>query len=136
MKKESSQSCIAGFNEARDGFIARFANENLREKTVLELGCGNGERTELFYDISQMIGIDIMNSVSKDRNHKFVFLLADATRLPFIDNIFDAVVSFDVIEHVDADKIFVNEAFRVSKNNGYLIIGTPNRIRLSNRLRR
>ena len=135
LNKKNDQIPISGFNEARDGFIAHFAKENLIGKTVLELGCGNGERTELIYNISQMIGIDIVTRVSKERRKKFIFILADATRLPFRDNIFDAVVSFDVIEHVEEDKIFVDEAIRVSKNSGRVIIGTPNRLRLSNRLR-
>lgn len=69
-----------------------------------------------------------------ERKDKFVFSLADATNLPFGDKSFDAVVSFDVVEHILDDKQFISEAFRVCKKGGYLVLGTPNRLRLSNRL--
>jgi SAM-dependent methyltransferase len=135
MKKETAPSYLSGFNEARDGFIRFFAQKNLVGLTVLELGCGDGERTELFYEFSRVIGVDVVNRVSGERKNKFVFVLADATRLPFKEDTFDGVVSFDVIEHLEEDKRFVYEAFRVCKQEGKLIIGTPNRLRLSNRLR-
>ncbi len=135
MKKETSTSCLSGFNEARDGFVKLFAQQNLVGHIVLELGCGDGERTELFYECSRVIGVDVVNRVNVERKNKFVFVLADATRLPFKEDTFDGVISFDVIEHVEEDKRFVDEAFRVCKQGGKLIIGTPNRLRLSNRLR-
>lgn len=100
----------------------------------MELGCGSGDRTKLFYDYSEVIGIDIKNKTTSSRKHKFEFLIPDATKLPFKDESFDAVVSFDVVEHVWNDKEFVSEAYRVCKSGGYVILGTPSRVRLSNRL--
>jgi ubiquinone/menaquinone biosynthesis C-methylase UbiE len=76
-----------------------------------------------------------LDRVRVERRRKFGFFLADATQLPFRNESFDAVVSFDVVEHIWDDKQFVTEAFRVCKERGYLILGTPNRLRLSNRLR-
>jgi len=126
---------ICRFEEERDSLIANFAKNNLAGKKILELGCGTGDRTKLFYDVSDVIGIDIADKVSEKRKRKFDFLLADATELPFRDNSFDAVVSFDVIEHILDDKKFVAETFRVCKRKGYLFLGTPHKLRLSNRLR-
>ena len=37
----------------------------------------------------------------------------------------------DVIEHVEDDKLFIKENIRVLKREGSLIIGTPNKNRLS-----
>jgi len=126
---------ICRFDEARDGLVADFASRNLVGKKILELGCGSGDRTQLFYDVSRVIGVDIMGQVSVERKRKFCFFVADATKLPFRNESFDAVVSFDVIEHISDDKKFVAEAFRVCKGRGIIILGTPNRLRLSNRLR-
>lgn len=61
--------------------------------------------------------------------------MADATKLPFHDCSFDALVSFDVIEHILDDNKFVAEAFCVCKKKGYLVLGTASRLRLSNNLR-
>ena len=125
---------LCRFEEARDSFIAGFAEQHLRTKSILEVGCGGGDRTRLFYAGScQVVGIDI--SRVEKAPERFQFLLADATRLPFKEESFEAIVSFDVIEHVLDDKRFVSESFRVCKTGGLLILGTPNRERLSNRLR-
>jgi SAM-dependent methyltransferase len=127
---------ISGFDKTREELVRNFAEQSLVGKTILELGCGSGERTRLFYDMSQVIGVDIMREIDEGRKRKFNFLLADATILPFRNDSFDAVVSFDVVEHVVNDETFVAEAFRVCKRRGKIIIGTPNRLRLSNRVRR
>ena len=127
---------ICRFDDARDSVVLDFVNRSLVGKKILELGCGNGDRTKLFYDVSQVTGVDIVDKVSLERKSKFNFFLADATALPFEDESFDAVVSFDVVEHIKADEQFVQEAFRVCKKGGFVILGTPNRLRLSNRLMR
>lgn len=126
---------LIGFDETQAKFLAGFASQNLKDKIVLDLGCGPGEKTRLFCNESQVVGIDITTRITKDQKHKFTFLLTDATRLPFKEDYFDAVMSFDVVEHMADDKKFVDEAFRVCKKNGYMIMGTPNLLRLSNRLR-
>jgi ubiquinone/menaquinone biosynthesis C-methylase UbiE len=125
---------VCKFDQARDRLIKNFFNNHLSGKKILELGCGSGDRTKLFYDYSEVIGIDIKNKIDYSRKNKFEFLMSDATKLPFKDESFDAVVSFDVIEHIWNDKEFVSEAYRVCKSGGYVILGTPNRVRLSNRL--
>jgi ubiquinone/menaquinone biosynthesis C-methylase UbiE len=127
---------ICRFDNARDSVVLDFVNHNLVGKKILELGCGNGDRTKLFYGLSQVTGVDIVDKVSSERKRKFDFFLADATALPFGDESFDAIVSFDVVEHIQADKQFVHESFRVCKKGGFVVLGTPNRLRLSNRLMR
>lgn len=42
------------------------------------------------------------------------------------DNSFDYVISFQVIEHIKNDKLFVEEIFRVLKDGGKFIVTTPN----------
>ncbi len=130
-----TRQIVSGFEETQAEFLASFASKNLRGKIVLDLGCGPGGKTKLFYEVSETVGIDITARIGTEHKHQFTFLLADATRLPFKDDSFDAVVSFDVVEHMEDDKKFVAEAFRVCKKSGYIIVGTPNLLRLSNRLR-
>lgn len=54
--------------------------------------------------------------------------------MPFANNIFDYVVSFDVIEHIESDTVFLSEARRVLKKEGRIFLETPNRERLSHKL--
>lgn len=126
---------ICRFEKARDGLISEFAKKYLVGQRTLEIGCGKGDRTKLFYTFSnQVIGVDIVDKAKNEHKNNFLFLLADARGLPFASGTFDAVVSFDVIEHIEDDKAAVDEIFRVCKRGGFLLLGTPNRLRLSNRL--
>jgi SAM-dependent methyltransferase len=45
--------------------------------------------------------------------------------LPFPDGSFDAVLAFEVIEHVEDDTGFLGEMARVSRPGGVLILSTP-----------
>jgi len=52
------------------------------------------------------------------------FLTADCENLPFDDNHFDAVVSFETIEHVDGDR-YLSEMHRVISQGGSFILSSP-----------
>ena len=54
------------------------------------------------------------------------YLKASILDLPFEDNTFDVVTSFETIEHVKDDKGQVKEVLRVLKNGGLYIVSTPN----------
>jgi len=54
------------------------------------------------------------------------FIRANALRLPFSDNSFDAVVTFETIEHVVEGHEFLQEMRRVLRPGGVLICSTPN----------
>ena len=45
--------------------------------------------------------------------------------LPFADRSFDAVLAFEVVEHVDDDTGLLGEVSRVSRADGMLILSTP-----------
>ncbi len=50
----------------------------------------------------------------------------DGLRTPFEDNEFDLVVIVDLLEHIEADRAFVGEVFRILKPGGELIVNVPN----------
>jgi SAM-dependent methyltransferase len=49
----------------------------------------------------------------------------DGKTLPFQDHTFDAIVLVDILEHLENDRAFVLELFRVLKAQGILIINVP-----------
>lgn len=100
---------------------------------VLDVGCGTGGPTKMLEKrTGYIVGVDISNCFDKSKvSAKLDFVLGDATRLPFRDESFDAVVSFDVIEHIQNDLEFLCEIKRVMKKGAMLLLETPNRNRLS-----
>jgi SAM-dependent methyltransferase len=53
-----------------------------------------------------------------------VFQIA-GQRTPFQDNEFDRVVIIDFLEHIETDREFINELFRIIKPGGELIVNVP-----------
>ena len=76
-----------------------------------------------------MIGVDLQNVVQK-KYCNFKFQVADATKLPFQNNNFDLIISFDVIERIKRDKRVMVEIYQKLKKNGKIFLGTPNKNRL------
>ena len=63
-------------------------------------------------------------SSSSDNPDNLSFQTADATALDFADSSFDAVTSFETVEHVDPVPYFA-EMYRVLLPGGFLILSTP-----------
>src|ERR1019366_2886487 len=55
------------------------------------------------------------------------YLQAACESFPFADGSFDLVVAFEVIEHLERWQDMLNEAKRVLKPAGVLLVSTPNR---------
>lgn len=96
---------------------------------VLEIGTGTGygvdiiaPRAEHFTTLDKFRSPDL--GVLPENVE---FKEAIVPPLPFADDSFDYVVSFQVIEHIRRDRTFVAEVHRVLKPGGRFIVSTPNR---------
>ncbi|MGB7533088.1 MAG: class I SAM-dependent methyltransferase [Halobacteriota archaeon] len=61
-------------------------------------------------------------------------ICCDATRLPFKNETWNVITSFDLIEHLINPDDFLAESFRVLKRGGWFVISTPNLADLYSRI--
>lgn len=102
--------------------IKRFAPE-LKGK-ILDFGCGSKPYRSLFSDSQSYVGVDIQVS-GHDHSTSSVDFFYDGKVVPFNDEFFDGVVSFETLEHVFEIRSILNELSRVLKSGGYLLISVP-----------
>lgn len=98
---------------------------------LLELGCGEGRGVELLLPHAQRyLGLDKIGEVIDSLRTRFPTIeFRQAIIPPFVgvlDNSFDTIVSFQVIEHLTNDALFLKEIYRVLRPGGHAIISTPN----------
>jgi len=107
---------------------------NLSNRSILEVGCGNGDFALCLSDKNSNItavdfsrkAISIARKKAKTLNSKVRFMVADAQNLPFKDNSFDMIFSCECLEHVENPERVLLEFNRVLKENGELILTTEN----------
>lgn len=112
-----------------------FAADLIEDKVVLDVACGTGYGVGYMMEkgVGRIVGVDIsMAAVNYagerfGKHNKVSFVCADAIRLPFPDDTFDIVVSFETIEHIRQYRKFLAECRRVLKEDGLLVCSTPNR---------
>ena len=98
---------------------------------LLEVGCGEGRGIDwLLPSVSTYTAIDKIESAVIRLSGKYPngkFLSGHLPPLPYEDASFDTVVSFQVIEHIQDDVLFLKEIYRVLRPGGFTLITTPNR---------
>jgi len=118
--------------------------KDLNSIKILSVGCGNGEDVDVLSDEGYYaMGVD-SGYRSADwvrRKYKERFRVADAKKLPFLDEHFDLILCFGVIEHIgaigdsrdlfpnykDQRKQFATELMRLTKKGGHIMMTTPNK---------
>lgn len=116
--------------ERRLAMVRRWAA--LDGTDILVDGCGVGMYVHALRGFSSHIyGMDI----EPERVLEAQSIVPDAAlqvavgeRLPYADSRFDAVLSHEVIEHVDDDRQVMIEALRVLRPGGRLLLFCPNRL--------
>ena len=91
---------------------------------VLDFGCGSKPYQSLFTSASSYVGVDVQESGHNHSQSKVDFYW-DGTTLPFPDDSFDAVVAFEVFEHVFQAADTLEELRRVLRPGGNLVLSTP-----------
>lgn len=109
-----------------------FALPHVEGKKVLDIACGTGygslilqRRAETVTGVD--VDIDAARKASADcRSETLSVLVADGCKLPFGDHHFDAITSFETLEHLHERRTFLKELRRTLRSDGMLVLSTPN----------
>ena len=110
-----------------------YAYRLVDKKRVLDLGSGEGYGTAMLAERAEKaIGIEIDETAVYHAQRKYVngkleFIRGSILNVPLKANTWDAIVCFEVLEHIKEHDKFMAEAKRLLKGDGLLMVSTPNR---------
>ena len=122
-----------GFFLSRYKFAGKMLGET-KDKKVLEVGCGEGIGTLILSQFAKTVtGIDFDESAIKwasenIQKQNLSFFSKNIFNDTDDNEQFDAIISLDVIEHIEqsTEDEFIKSFARKLNDNGFCIIGTPN----------
>ena len=100
---------------------------------MLDVACGTGYGSAMLADAgaASVVGVDLSDEAVAQSRRDYVrpnlsFQQGDAQKLSqFPDASFDAVISFETIEHVPDDAAYLSAVHRVLRPEGLYIVSTP-----------
>lgn len=111
-----------------------FAATLCQGSEVLDAACGEGYGSAILArEARRVVGIDLEEEAIRHARGRYgdlrnvAFEVADCTRLPFEDQSFDRVVSFETLEHLEDQDGMLSEFRRVLRPPGLLILSSPDK---------
>jgi SAM-dependent methyltransferase len=116
-----------------------FAVELVRGRKVLDAACGEGYGAALLAGAAASVtGVDISSdsiehAARRYRAGNLEFHAADCLSLPFEADSFEAIVSFETLEHLSDHDGLLREFRRVLAPSGFLLLSSPDKAVYSDR---
>ncbi len=111
----------------------RFATSHVEGRRVLDVACGSGYGLAVLLKARArwVAGVDLNPGAARKaqaelRGGPGQVIVADGCKLPFADESFDVITSFETLEHLEHRKRFLAEVRRVLTPDGLCILSTPN----------
>ncbi|PYR98197.1 MAG: glycosyl transferase family 2 [Acidobacteria bacterium] len=111
-----------------------FATQFVRNKRVLDLASGEGYGSNLLAKTAkQVVGVDIDEQTVRHARNKYIkanleFKIGSILDVPIKgDVVFDVIVCFEALEHVDDHHKLLSEAKKHLTPNGIFLVSTPNK---------
>lgn len=120
-----------GISISRDRINRCLGNEifpKLKDKTILEAGCGAGRFTEiLLSQNSKVVSIDMSNAVEANQlnfpqSNNHIIAQADICKLPFYSEQFDLVICLGVLQHTENPIKTLQALYEQLKPGGWLVV--------------
>lgn len=110
-----------------------FASGFVAGKRVLDIASGEGYGTHILAQCAAHVtGVDISPEAVTSATRQYAgdsvaFLQGSAAAIPLPDAAVDVAVSFETLEHLPEQEDMISEIRRVLRQDGLLIISTPNK---------
>ncbi len=129
----ASAAAHAYLSRIDESFVEHFARLGVRTGTVLDIGCGPGEivlKLAARLPHVTFIGADLSDAMLELARQRAAtaacanvrFECADAKAIPYPTGQFDAVISNSLLHHLEDPLPFLNEAARVVKPGGAVLL--------------
>jgi len=100
----------------------------LKDKIVLEIGCGSGRFTEVLLKHGAIVvSVDMSTAVIANKKNfpitdRHLIIQADMNKLPFKDEVFDYIICVGVLQHTPDTYESINNSQRVLKKGGTYVL--------------
>lgn len=126
----SPGSVLFGVDLARHRAAYAHAIQNGRGERLLDLGCGTGYGTAELADAlagaMRVFGLDRVHPAQSSRRDNARYLRGDLHGIPLAAETFDTITSFQVIEHLEDPRPYLQAIARLLRKDGVAHISTPN----------
>jgi SAM-dependent methyltransferase len=108
-----------------------FARPHCVDAEILDAGCGVGYGSAHLAEVAaRVVGVDVSEEAIAYARRRYSrpnleFVVGDLLALEFDDASFDAVCSFETIEHVEDVKRYLAQIVRVLRPDGTFVVSTP-----------
>lgn len=119
---------FTGYMKMVYDLVAKNLN-NRNNIKILNLPAGNG----FLSDKLRQLNCNVINADINAEREDYVYANMD-DKLPFKENEFDYVICLEGIEHVISPATLISELCRICKENGAIILSTPNILNMYSRI--
>lgn len=127
--QESRHWWYLGMRRISEALLRTYFRPATDNAKILDAGCGSGGTTDWLGRWGCVTGLDLMpQALQLARRRGLARLVRGSVeKLPFADDSFDLLTSFDVLYHlrVSDDRSALEECFRVLRPSGLLLIRLP-----------
>ena len=133
-----------GQNREYEDRVERFAMQNLlpaQGERIIEIGAGFGRLADLYQSYQQVVLTDYARTQLEEaqrllgKNGRFLYVVADVYRMPFVDNLFDTLTMVRVMHHLADVPTALAQVQRIVRPGGLVVIEHASKLHLKSFLR-